>query len=134
MTRPRLNAGRQAGGSEWKHTLNVGAHMIVGRFIWDAKRRSATVYGVTEKRVIIKSAVWRSSTRSVNLRTLVDLSMTERADGSGDIVLGSLPPMNSWFVNSGWPGMQSYGASVLETVPRVREIYGLIRQRKSAGA
>ena len=112
----------------------AGAYLIVGRFFWDIKRRSAILYAVTDWRVIIRSGVWRPSIRSVNLRTLTDLSMTERADGSGDIVLGATPPMMSWLAGSGWPGMSSYGAPVLEAVPRAREVYGIIRERQTAAA
>ena len=106
----------------------VGAHLIVGRFFWDAKRRSATHYAVTDRRIIVSSGLWRPQTRSVNLRTLSDLSMTERANGSGDIVLGSAPPMMSRFASSGWPGMNWYMPPVLEGIPGVREVYGIIRQ------
>ena len=109
----------------------VGAYLIAGRFFWDAKRRSATFYGVTQKRVIIESGVWRSTIRSVNLRTLSDLSMTERGDGSGDVALGSVPPLMSWFISSGWPGMNSYGPPTLESVARVREVYAIIRERQT---
>jgi hypothetical protein len=97
----------------------AGVYVIAGRFFWEAKRRSATFYGVTEKRVIVKSGVWRPSTGSVNFRTLADLSMTERVNGSGDIVLGPIPPFISWFTGSGWPVMNPSG--VLES-PDVVEI------------
>ena len=112
----------------------VGAYLIAGRFLWDAKRRSTTYYGVTDRRVIIRSGVWHPRTRSVNLRTLSDLSMTERADGFGDIVLGATSPMMSCFAASAWPGVNSFAPPALEAVPRVREVYGIIRQRQTQAA
>src|SRR5262245_32065255 len=54
----------------------MGVHLIVGRFFWDAKRRSATYYAVTDRRIIISSGLWQPQTRSVNLRMLSDVSMT----------------------------------------------------------
>ena len=37
----------------------VGLYMIFGRFIYDAKNRSKTFYGITDQRVIIVSGLFR---------------------------------------------------------------------------
>ena len=112
----------------------IGTHLIVGRFFWDAKRRSATYYAVTDRRIIVSSGLWRPQTRSVNLRTLSDLSMTERSNGSGDIVLGSTPPMMLWLAGSGWPGLNWNMPPILEGIPRVRDVYAIIRQGQNRAA
>jgi hypothetical protein len=112
----------------------VGTYMIAGRFFWDAKRRATTYYGVTDRRVIIRSGIWHPSTRSVHLRSLSDLSMTERADGSGDILLGVAPPMMSWLAGSGWPGLNPYMPPMLEAIPQVRLVHEIIRQRQHQAA
>lgn len=111
-----------------------GAYVIAGRFFWDAKRRAATYYGVTNRRVIIRSGVWRPSTRSVNLRTLSDLSVAERADGSGDIILGVAPPMMSWLLTSGWPGTPAYWPPALEAIPHVRLVHEIIQRHQHQAA
>lgn len=112
----------------------VGTYLIAGRFWWDAKRRSRTFYGVTDKRIILLSGVRRSQVRSVNLRTLGDLSVTERSDGTGDVTLGAAPWMMSWFAGAGWPGMQAQLPPTLESVPRAREVYDTIRKAQTAAA
>jgi hypothetical protein len=106
----------------------VGAYLIAGRFWWDTKRRSATYYAVTDRRVIIASGWRRAVVRSVNLRTLSDLSVIERGGGSGDVVLGAGHPMMSWFAGSGWPGMTSYQPPVLEGISQAADVYRIIRQ------
>ena len=61
----------------------IGAHMLVGRFFVDKWQRARTTYGLTSQRVIIVSELFRRSIKSLNLRTLADVSLTERPDGSG---------------------------------------------------
>ena len=106
----------------------VGLYLIVGRFLWDARRRAATFYGVSESRIIIQSVMWPSSRRSVSLRTMTDLSMTERADGSGDIVLVASSSLSGF----AWPGRAAHGTPMLEAVPNVREVYRIITDRQAA--
>ena len=67
----------------------IGAHMLVGRFFVDKWQRARTTYGLTSQRVIIVSELFRRSIKSLNLRTLADVSLTERPDGSGTITFGS---------------------------------------------
>lgn len=129
------------GGAPWFFTLwgvpfvLVGVYIIAGRFFWDAKRRSATCYGVTDRRIVILSGVWSPQVRSVNLRTLGEVSVAERRDGSGNVTFGAAPPMMAWFAGSGWPGMNASMQPTLEGVPRVREVHTIIRQAQSrAGA
>jgi len=63
----------------------VGLYIVVGRFFVDARTRGRTFYGVTSERIIIISGVFSRQTKSLQLRTLSDISLTERADGSGTI-------------------------------------------------
>jgi hypothetical protein len=64
----------------------VGLHFIVGRFFVDAQQRANTFYGVTNQRVIIVSGILNSKVKSLNLRTLSDLTRDERSNGKGSIV------------------------------------------------
>jgi hypothetical protein len=111
----------------------TGAYLIAGRFFWDARRRSATCYGVTDRRVIILSGVRSPQVRSVNLRTLAEVSVREGRDGSGDIVLGASMPM-SGVAASGWPGMSANSPPTLEGVSRARDVHTVIRQAQSRAA
>lgn len=107
----------------------VGLYMIAGRFFWDASARARTYYGVSDKRVILISGVTRSQVRSINLRTLGDISLTERPDGSGDITLGAVPPFAAWNAGTGWPfGNTQMFVPTLELVPNARDVYETLRR------
>ncbi|HXH40373.1 MAG TPA: hypothetical protein VNN08_17215, partial [Thermoanaerobaculia bacterium] len=62
--------------------------MIIGRFFVDARIRERTAYGVTNERIVIVSGLFKSSVKSLSLRTLSDISLDERDDGSGTITFG----------------------------------------------
>ncbi|PID65943.1 MAG: hypothetical protein CR975_05300 [Gammaproteobacteria bacterium] len=66
----------------------VGFYLIFGRFLLDAKRREKTFYGLTETRVIIKSGVFKQTIYSLNINTLTNITLHEKADKSGTIILG----------------------------------------------
>jgi hypothetical protein len=105
----------------------VGSHFIVGRFLVDMRQRAKTVYGLTNERLLIISGLFTRNVKSLNLRTLADVSLTERPDGSGTITFGQGNPYSSWFQGMGWwPGMPA-GAPAFELVPRAKEIYEAIR-------
>jgi hypothetical protein len=95
----------------------IGLYLIFGRFIYDAETRKATVYGITEKRIIIKS---KKTVKSINIQSITNITLTEKPDGSGTIVLGS---------NQGFNGnMPIQGTSIkmnptLEMVHDVRTVY-----------
>ncbi len=66
----------------------VGLYFVFGRFLVEAKGREKTYYGVTDERIIIVSGLFSRKVKSLNLRTLSDVSLTEKADGSGTITFG----------------------------------------------
>lgn len=108
----------------------VGIYLIVGRFFWDAWRRARTMYGVTDRRIIILSNAPSRSTRTLNLKGLREVTLTERRDGSGDIVFG-MPPLFGWHsTRGGWPGTGARGPT-FELVPRAREVYNVVRQAQA---
>lgn len=107
----------------------VGLYFIAGRFFWDARRRARTVYAVTDRRIILVDGGLARSTRTLNLRTLSEITLSERRDGSGDVVLGSTP-FGTRFVRGNWPGAATQ-VPTLEFLPRAREVYDLIRQAQA---
>lgn len=107
----------------------VGLYLIVGRFFHDAWRRARTAYAITDRRVILVSGGLQRSTRSVSLRTLGEIALAERRDGSGDVVLGSIP-FAGRFARGSWPGTASQ-VPELECVSRAREVYDIIRRAQS---
>jgi len=82
----------------------VGLFMVFGRFYSDAHTRSRTLYGVTNERIIIVSGLFSQQIKSLQLRTLTDVSLTQRRDGAGTINFGPTHSMNSFFPAPSWPG------------------------------
>ncbi len=81
----------------------VGLYLIFGRFIIDAKTRERTYYGLTNERIIIVSGLFSRQTKSLQLRTLTDVSLTERVDGSGTITFGPAPLFGAFYPGGSWP-------------------------------
>jgi len=105
----------------------IGLYMIMGRFFVDKKLRSQTAYGVTDERVLIISGIFSRSVKSLQLRTLSDVSVDERRDGSGTITFGPTHPMARWSGGMAWPGMGSFQSPAFELVPGVKDLYRKIR-------
>ncbi|MGQ0635807.1 MAG: PH domain-containing protein [Planctomycetaceae bacterium] len=104
----------------------VGLYVIFGRFVVDAKRRQRTFYGVTNERIIIVSGLFSRSIKSLNLDTLSDLSLTERAGGAGTITFGPIPPWYAWS-GPAWPGMGLAEVPSFELAGEAKHVYDVIR-------
>jgi len=63
-------------------------YMVIGRFFVDAIIRGKTFYAVTSERIIIVTGLFSKGVRSLNLRTLPEIWLNERRDGSGTITFG----------------------------------------------
>lgn len=66
----------------------VGAYILIGRYFWDAYKRSRTEYTLTDKRAIIRVGAFSQTQRTVTLDDLAEVELEECADGSGTIVFG----------------------------------------------
>lgn len=66
----------------------VGLYLIFGRFLWDMHVRKNTLYAITDHRLLI---LQRGKLTTMALGRLADLTLTERADGSGRITIGKSP-------------------------------------------
>jgi len=129
----------------------VGLYLMFGRFVFEARRREHTCYGVTDRRVIIvtglfdrqltpsfgtlialASGLGRRKVKSLDLRTITDISMTEQSDGSGTITFGAQPQL-SYLAGTGWPGVGNSSAPSFDLVENVKSIHEMIRsaQRKN---
>ncbi len=109
----------------------AGLYFVFGRFFVDARTRECTSYGVTSERIIIVSGLFSRRTKSLALRTLSDISITERSDGSGTITFGPTLPVGRW-VPAGWPGAGQYTPPAFDMIERAKEVYDLIRQTQKA--
>jgi hypothetical protein len=103
----------------------VGLYISVGRFFIDALKRKNTIYGITDNRVIIKSGLINKEIKSLNIRTISDLTFKEKTNGTGTISLGPTDSRYSMFNRMGyWPGLKSQ--SSLEFIDEVRKVYDIL--------
>lgn len=110
----------------------MGVNLVFGRFIVDKALRERTAYGLTDRRVIILSGLFARSVKSLQLRTLSDVTLDERTDGRGTITFGPTHPMARWFWGAAWPGVSGYQSPAFEAIPSAREVYGRIRNAQEA--
>ena len=108
--------------------LVIGIYLIVGRFYVEAKQRERTFYAVTSERVLIISGLLQQKVKSLALRTLSDVSVTESKDGSGSISFGHSFQFASLFGGMFWPGMEQFSGPRLDTIKNSKQVYQLIRE------
>jgi hypothetical protein len=104
----------------------VGLYVVVGRFFVDAATRARTVYGVTDRRVLIVRVGRRHTTTSIEGAQLGQLQIKEGAGGRATITFG--PTNWPWgAVPPGWPMGSQARPSQFDSVEDGRRVYGLIR-------
>jgi hypothetical protein len=107
----------------------VGLYITIGRFFADAVNRANTRYGLTQERIIIKSGIFKSEIKSLNIKSLSDITLNQKPDNSGTITLG---PVNNRIVMM--PGKEWNTATqppCLEFIDDVREVYDKILRLQS---
>jgi hypothetical protein len=109
----------------------VGLYMIVGRFFVDSYQRSRTYYGVSDQRVLIVGGLMSRQVTSLALQGLVEMSLNERGDGSGDIVFGRNDGFAAGWPTAGWQRGRTPPAPSFELIAQVRQVYELIRGAKA---
>jgi len=108
-------------------------YITVGRFVVDIWTRARTTYAVTSERVIIQSGIFTPTVKSLNLRTLSDVTLSERASGYGTITFGPESPWGMWGNGMrGWGGMPQQ--PMFEGIPSARSVYDMIRDAQRAAA
>ena len=107
--------------------VTIGLYFVVGRFWFDARRRKKTLYGITNERVIIRSGGLRRRLKSLNLRTISDITLNEKRYGEGTIYLGPQTFWDSWHRGFTWPGMHSM-TPTFEGVKDARRVFDILRQ------
>jgi len=112
--------------------LLAGAYITVGRFWVDARRRARTTYAVTSDRIIITSGAFTTTAKSLNLRTLSDVTLQEHSDGTGTITFGPVPPFGAMLGGASWPGVPQVPS--FELIVDAREVYDLVRDAQRTAA
>jgi hypothetical protein len=103
----------------------IGLYLIVGRFFADARQRAKTYYGLTNQRVIIVSGLFAQAVKSLQLRTLSDVSLSERSDGTGTITFGPTAPW--WSGASSWPGSGPHAPPSFDSITGARDVFERVR-------
>jgi hypothetical protein len=112
----------------------VGLYMIVGRFFVDAWQRERTTYGVTSERIIIISNFINRKVKSVNLRSLPEMTLDQKSDGSGTITFGAVDKVLRWDPN-GVAGRRSRSVSPrFEMLEDAKKVYEIIREAQRRAA
>jgi hypothetical protein len=112
----------------------IGLYMIVGRFFVDARIRAKTFYGLTNRRAIIISGLLSRTINSLPLRTLTDISLQERRDRSGTVLLGRPQPYSSLGSGMRWPGMSQYSTRAFEMIPNAKAVHDQLLEAQRAAA
>lgn len=110
----------------------IGLYLIVGRFFVDALQRWKTHYALSDERVIITSGLLNRSVKSVSLRSLADVSLSQSRGSRGTITLGPTQPLSWMYAGTAWPGAGRHTAPTLELIENAQMVYDQIRaaQRK----
>lgn len=102
----------------------IGIYLTIGRFFHDAHARQGTIYGITDQRALLVTGGGRKL-RSLKLSAIPEITMTERADGSGDVMLGSGEVSTDWDSSTEtWQDSRTRPPT-LEMIANVREVYDL---------
>lgn len=109
----------------------VGLYMIFGRFLVDAFLRSRTTYAVTGERILIRSGLLNSTLRTVNLKTLADMSIETKKDGRGTLTFGQPNPLTLWYGNAGLFNNGRYSPAMFEGIENAQTVYHLILRAQS---
>jgi hypothetical protein len=105
----------------------IGLYIMFGRFWVDARQRAKTIYAVTNERIIIVSGLFLRRVKSLNLKALPSISVTEKSDGSGTILLGETMFPFSLGAGGAWPG-RGNTVPAFEMIDDVRRVEKLIRK------
>jgi hypothetical protein len=103
----------------------IGLYMVFGRFFFDARQRARTFYAVTGQRVLIVSGVFARSIKSLDLKGLAALTLSEGRDGRGSIVFG--PDAGMFGGSSSWPGSRAQVAPRFDLIEDARRVHDIIR-------
>ena len=110
----------------------IGFYIIFGRFIYDSKKREKTFYGLTDQRAIIVSGVFSKSVKSLNLKTMSDVSLSEKTNGYGSIVFGQEHQMMPMFMSGGFPGMGGTTTPKFELIENAKHVYKQLKEHQKS--
>ena len=106
----------------------MGLYMMIGRFFVDSLQREKTVYAVTNKRVIIRSGLFKQTTDSLGLRVLPNVALSRHLGGRGTIIFGPADSETFFGDFGGWPGFRNrLNPPRFESIAEATRVYEIIR-------
>ena len=79
-----------------------GIYFMIGRFFWDAYRRSTTWYGLTADSALILREGLAGSVQRIYLPAITTIGLDLGSDGTGTISFGDSPSL--WQSRRNWSG------------------------------
>ncbi|MBT8469531.1 MAG: PH domain-containing protein [Deltaproteobacteria bacterium] len=110
----------------------VGLYLIAGRFFVDSHMRAKTHYGVTDQRAVIVSGLLSRKVTSLPFKSMPQVTLTERSDGSGTITFGQPVPFAFMSEGLNWPGMGSWTVPAFSLIENAKDVYRQIRSAQDA--
>ena len=102
----------------------IGLYITVGRFFYDAWRRSHTYYGLTNQRAIVATRTPAPALRSYALASLTNVVLQERGNGSGSILLGPGGAPTPWMRQTGM--LSTHVENSFEMIPDAKRVFDMI--------
>lgn len=110
--------------------LGLGLYFLFGRFLVDSAIRRKTYYGLTNERAIIVSGLFQATVKSLHLRSLSDVTISEKG-AEGTIMLGPTAPWAAWAQGFYWPGMSNYQTPMFERIEDAKQVFDMILRVQS---
>jgi hypothetical protein len=110
----------------------VGAYITVGRFFFDAYRRSRLAYALTTQRIIFLRTLGGRTVDSFDLMGISQITVQEHRDRTATIAFGPTAGLYSSFKGAGWPGLGRYLPPRFECVANGRDVYDRIMRAKDS--
>ena len=105
-------------------SLVIGVFIVIGRYFYDAWVRARTVYGLTDRRLVIVSKNPSPTLDLPHLRDITDVSLRKGRGGEGTIQLGTDTVIHS--------GDRDYKLTYsLDLIPDAAQVYRLIEHAKA---
>lgn len=115
----------------------MGQYMIWGRFVHVAWKKGRTVYGVTQKRVLILTTAWSRSLNATYIDQIPVVEKTVRADGIGTLRFGYPPPQSGRGKSlASFDSLDTSGVARFVDIENAEQVYATVaelRDKAKAG-
>ena len=111
--------------------VTVGLYLIFGRILVARREARRTVYGVTDRRVLLLTGAFRQSVTEMAIDELPVVQLEEQSSGVGRISFSSGGPF--FRPPPGWPMAGMYGRpTAFESIRDASRVYHIIQDAKAA--